>query len=678
MANTSAQMTCRPSGPGRRQVLAQLPCEKHPMRNKHRFSTFCRTTVLASLMAGLIVAGSAITSEAKQAASEATTDIRPDFDPARVESFAGAFLAARTADFDRDYESAVILYTTTLSHDPTNIEVMQRLMVTRFLVGQFAEGLELADQLQDEPGIGRVTATALVANALKNGDLEAAKSYLSPGTATDLDRMTNGLLSAWIRFGEGDPDGAIAMVDDLEGPDWYAIFKAYHGASLAAAAGRIDEARTHFREALTDTVGGGAAPDTYIQAVLGLARLEARAGNRQAALDAIATGETFSPGYQPLAAYRHAIENGADLPEPITTAQQGAASVLFTVNSALSRQGTEEVVSVFLRFAHLLDPQHASTLLMLGNLSQTLERTDEAISFFSSVPETSPMRRNAELQLGLLLAEVGRFDEAKASLSQMIERDPGDIRSYLAYGSILSEAKEYREMADNYDRAIAIIGDIADRSHWNIFFQRGIAYERLKEWETAEPNFRKALDLYPDQPQVLNYLGYSWIDMGINLDEGMEMIEKAVALRPNDGYIVDSLGWAHYRLGEYEKAVSELERAIELRPADPVINDHLGDAYWQVGRRLEAVYQWNRALASEPEEGEVPKIEEKIRSGLPDNANPLPIGAEILEPAEPQTPAGEPANDGDRTDAAPLSPSGPNHAQTGTILPAVSFGASLN
>jgi tetratricopeptide (TPR) repeat protein len=175
-------------------------------------------------------------------------------------------------------------------------------------------------------------------------------------------------------------------------------------------------------------------------------------------------------------------------------------------------------------------------------------------------------------------------------------------------------------MAATYDKAVEIIGPMPKRSDWSIFFQRGIAYERLKKWELAEPNFKKALELVPDQPQVLNYLGYSWVDMNINLDEGLGMIRKAVDLRPDDGYIVDSLGWAYYRLGRYEDAVSELERAVELRAADPTINDHLGDAYWRAGRRLEAIFQWRTALSMKPEESEIPKIKQKIRVGLPELA----------------------------------------------------------
>lgn len=157
-----------------------------------------------------------------------------------------------------------------------------------------------------------------------------------------------------------------------------------------------------------------------------------------------------------------------------------------------------------------------------------------------------------------------------------------------------------------------------DKTNWSLYYVRGIAYERSKQWAKAESDLKLALELAPDQALIMNYLGYSWIDQGVNLDEGMRLIKKAVELKPDDGYIVDSLGWAYFRLGKYEDAVRELERAVELRPQDPVMNDHLGDAYWRVGRRLEARFQWSHAKELKPEPAELPKIEAKLKDGLPD------------------------------------------------------------
>jgi Flp pilus assembly protein TadD len=180
---------------------------------------------------------------------------------------------------------------------------------------------------------------------------------------------------------------------------------------------------------------------------------------------------------------------------------------------------------------------------------------------------------------------------------------------------LLRSKKRFSESVEAYDAAIERIGTIGKR-HWTLLYSRGIALERSSQWLRAEEDFITALRLKPDQPYVLNYLGYSWVDQGINLARAQKMIERAVELRPNDGYIVDSLGWVLYRLGDFPRAAKQLERAVELRPQDPTINDHLGDAYWRVGRAAEARFQWRRALSLDPEPDQVSTIRDKISNGL--------------------------------------------------------------
>ncbi|MCF3630499.1 tetratricopeptide repeat protein [Alphaproteobacteria bacterium LMO-S08] len=175
--------------------------------------------------------------------------------------------------------------------------------------------------------------------------------------------------------------------------------------------------------------------------------------------------------------------------------------------------------------------------------------------------------------------------------------------------------EKYPQAAKAYSAAIERV-KTPQTHHWSLYYARGIAFERAKRWKDSEKDLLKALDLRPDQPYVLNYLGYTWIDQGEQLDRATDMIKKAVSLAPNDGFIADSLGWAYYRQNQYDKAVVELERAVELRPQDPVINDHLGDAYWKVGRKLEAQFQWKRSLSLAPDKDLIPKIQAKLDKGL--------------------------------------------------------------
>ena len=190
----------------------------------------------------------------------------------------------------------------------------------------------------------------------------------------------------------------------------------------------------------------------------------------------------------------------------------------------------------------------------------------------------------------------------------------------MALGNLLRGRKQFKACGDVYSKSIDLISK-PDKQNWLIFYFRGICYERSKQWDRAEADLKKALELYPDQPHVLNYLGYSWVDQGINLDDGMRMIKRAVEQRPDDGYIVDSLGWAFYRISKFDDAVKNLERAVELKPEDPTINDHLGDAYWRVGRTLEAQFQWSHARDLNPEPDDLKKIQEKLRTGLLDETS---------------------------------------------------------
>jgi tetratricopeptide (TPR) repeat protein len=218
------------------------------------------------------------------------------------------------------------------------------------------------------------------------------------------------------------------------------------------------------------------------------------------------------------------------------------------------------------------------------------------------------------------LDALDRADEAEKHLTTLIKQSPDDLEAITGLGNVLRGRKKFAECADVYSKAVALIAK-PEKANWVTFYFRAICYERSKQWPKAEADLKKALELFPEQPHLLNYLGYSWIDQGTNLDEGMAMIKKAVQQRPDDGYIVDSLGWAYYRLGNYEDATKQLERAIELKPEDLTINDHLGDAYWRIGRVLEARFQWAHARDLKPDPEELPKIEAKLKDGLPDETS---------------------------------------------------------
>jgi tetratricopeptide (TPR) repeat protein len=252
----------------------------------------------------------------------------------------------------------------------------------------------------------------------------------------------------------------------------------------------------------------------------------------------------------------------------------------------------------------------------LASVYESTKRYEGAIKTYERIPGDTPIQGSVKVRKALLLNQLDRLGEAKALLERMADESDTDIRALDALGNIMRARKNYDEAITYYDRVIDRIGTPSS-AHWTLFFARGTSYERAKNWPKAEADLQRALKLSPEQPSVLNYLGYSWVDQNKNLRTGMEHIRKAVRLRPDDGHIVDSLGWAHYRLGNFKEAARYLERAVELMPQDPILNDHLGDALWRVGRRREARFQWSQALTLNPEPEDFDKIKSKLTAGLP-------------------------------------------------------------
>lgn len=562
----------------------------------------------ASALIGIFVAaGLAITPAGAQE--------RPE--PVRVDSFAGAYLAARIAETDNDLHSAIAYYDRALAFDPDNRGLQQSLMLALISTGQFDRALTQAEILRDVPEVARFSRLALAVDALHKEDFAAALDLLELPLQSDLDRLITSVAGAWAIAGQGDGEAALAKLDEISGPEWYGVFISYHAGLIAEWAGMNEEAEAAYAATAENVAAGSAAPETFLRALEARARFEQRSGDSEAALSTLDLANEFVAGRIQFDVLREQIESGEDIPPLVDSVTEGVSEILLNLASALNRGGGESFVRLYLQYALALHPESDSVLMQLASAAEQQGEPEEAIELYTRVPDTSAIQRIARIQMGLNLVDLDRHEEAEEMLSALLEEDPDDMRAYLALGGVYHAQEDYRSGAELYERAVGRI-DEPQPEHWNIFYQRGIAYERLKEWERAEPNFKQALELYPDHPQVLNYLGYSWVDMNMNLEEGLDLIKRAVELRPSDGYIVDSLGWAYFRLEQYEDAVRELERAVGLMPYDPILNDHLGDAYWRVGRRLEATYQWRHARDLEPEPDVLEAIEEKLINGLPD------------------------------------------------------------
>ncbi len=525
----------------------------------------------------------------------------------------GSYLAARHAGQQRDAAAAAAYYREALRHDPKNSELLDRTFLSLLVDGEIDEAVKYAERVVQADKTDRVSRLVIGVQALKRKQFPVARRELAQSVRGPITDLTATLLSSWSALGAGDSKAAIAAIDRLAGPDWYAIFKELHAGLISDLAGNQKEAGKRYEHAYK-------LDSSALRVVEAYGSWLSRNRSPKEALGVFEAFDKVLPRHPLVVEAMRKLKAGEKLPPLAPTAQAGAAEALYGLGASLGRRGGEDLGLVYLQLSLYLAPSHPLALLSLADLYESVKKPALAIKVYERIPANSPLHRNAVIQMAANLDALDRADEAEKHLNAIIKEHPDDQEAIMALGNVLRGHKKFAECADVYSKGMATLGT-PEKSNWTLFYFRGICYERSKQWAKAEADLKQALELFPDQPHVLNYLGYSWIDQGINLDEGMDMIKRAVQQRPDDGYIVDSLGWAYYRLGNYEEAAKNLERAIELKPEDPTINDHLGDAYWRVGRVLEAKFQWAHARDLKPEPEELPKIEDKLKNGLPEETS---------------------------------------------------------
>jgi tetratricopeptide (TPR) repeat protein len=528
----------------------------------------------------------------------------------------GSYLAARHAGVERDAASAAAFYRSALRTDPKNNELLDRAFISSVADGDIDEAVKLAERILTVDKSNRVARLVVGVQDLKQKKYPAAQLNINQSIRGPITDLVATLLSSWAMYGTGDLKGAVASIDKLTGPEWYPLFKDLHTGMMYDLAGKEKEAGARFERAYkADDSPMLRVADSYARWMTRNKTDEAAKGIYEAFDKKIARHPLVLEGLRDTKA-------GKKLPPLVDSPQTGAAEALYGIGATLIRRGGEDLALVYLQLALYLAPNHSLGLLSLADLYESVKRPAMAIKVYERVPAGSPLKRNAQIQLATDLDSADRGEEAIKILKEVIAQDPKDLEAIMALGNIERGRKKFADCVQTYSLGIDALPEGNDKSNSVYYYYRGICEERSKQWPKAEADMRKALELQPEQPHVLNYLGYSWIDQGINLDEGMKMIKRAVEQRPDDGYIVDSLGWAYYRIGNYEEAVKNLERAIDLKPEDPTINDHLGDAYWRVGRTLEAKFQWSHARDLKPEPEDLPKIVAKIDNGLPDAPAP--------------------------------------------------------
>jgi tetratricopeptide (TPR) repeat protein len=562
---------------------------------------------LAGVALGIAMLSAPVMVSAETSTQPPVSSVPSAGELARLSS-SGSYLAARHAGVQRDAGAAAAYYRAALRTDPKNGELLQRAFLSVLAEGDVDEAVRLAEQVLTLDRNDRIARLVVGVRALKQKKYPLAKQNLAQSVRGPITDLTATLLGAWASYGANDAKGAIEAIDKLQGAEWYALFKDLHAGLILDLSGNKKEAGKRFERAHK-------LDATALRLVESYGSWLSRNGKADEAVKLFAAFDAQLPRHPLIVEATEALKRNKPLPPLVETTQIGAAEVLYGLGAALGRRGGEDLGLVYLQLALYLAPHQPLALLSLADLYEQMKNPLLAIKVYEHVPQNSPLRRNSEIQLAANLDTLDRTDEAKQRLQKLITERPDDVDAIMALGNILRGRKMFDECARVYSKGISTIAN-PERPNWLIFYFRGICNERDKKWQQAEADLKQALKLFPDQPHVLNYLGYSWIDQGQNLDEGMRMIRRAVEQRPDDGYIVDSLGWAHYRLGNYDEAVKSLERAVELKPDDPTINDHLGDAYWKTGRALEARFQWSHARDLKPEPEDLDKIKKKLEVGL--------------------------------------------------------------
>lgn len=533
--------------------------------------------------------------------------------PVSADSLAGSYLAGRSAAISNDFALAARYYGSAMARDPGNLELMDNAIQAYLALGDIERALPLAKAIAAQGQRSQAARMVITAGLVDDSDFAtlAAQEIQTDGISPWVD----GLVKAWALIGADDVTAAMTQFDGISSDAGMRGVVMYHKALAYATIGDYASAEGLFAQ---DAPGAAARTRRGV-----IARVEvlSQLGRNDEAVQTIA--KAFNGSTDPeLDSIIARLEAGEALPfTQAPTARAGLAEVFYTFAALLrAEQASEYYTLLYARIARYLRPDHVDALLLTADLLEGLGQYPLAIAEYRGVPDTDPAYHVAELGRAAALRRLDKADQAIEVLEQLT-RSHGEMAVvHSTLGDILRAQDEDQAAIEAYTRALDLTGKDDNRA-WFLYFSRGIAYSQDGDSVAAEEDFRAALAINPDQPQVLNYLGYSLVEEQRKLDEALDMIERAVAASPNSGYIVDSLGWVYYRLGRYDEAVGQMERAVELEAVDPVVNDHLGDVYWAVGRKREAQFQWKRALsfidfAQTDTEADPDRIRRKLEVGL--------------------------------------------------------------
>ena len=525
----------------------------------------------------------------------------------QAEAFS-TYLSARFAAGEHDLPQAAQYYGKALANDPGNTSLLNLSFFYAVTSGDMENAAKHAQSTVAVTPDERSARLTLAVMALKRKDYVEARKHVSLSAKGPFSVLTLSLFDAWAAAAQRDEAGMQKDLQSLLEQAGTENMAAFHTALLQDYLGKPAAAEAAYKKALGTGVPSPRSLEAYGRFLERAGRTEEAVKLYRSHLGDGGLSSVIVPGMARIAAKERPeslVRNPAD----------GAAETLFGIAASLTDGQSADVSILYLRMALYLRPDLGLAQVLLADRFETLRKFDVAIEIYRSIQPSSPYYRMAQVQAALDLQRMGKNEEAIASLKKLAASAPNDSESWVALGDTYRASNMFAEAVDAYNRAEKAIARPAKRD-WTMFYARAMAKEKIKRLDESEADIQTALKLSPDQPELLNYLGYSWVDRGRNVPQALTMLEKARSLRPYDGYIVDSVGWAYFKLGRYQEAATTLAAAVLLVPGDPTINDHLGDALWHAGKRIDARFQWNHALTFSDADTDKAAIERKLKTGL--------------------------------------------------------------
>ena len=525
------------------------------------------------------------------------------------DGFVGPYLAAKHAISHSNFNTASNYYEKVLDKDPTNLTLLGEALFSSIGQGDFKNAEKIAKHYVLIGGKSTASNLILDANLIIKGDFRSVLMNINrSGRANPL---TDRLVKAWALIGKGEMTQAKLEFNKISKNINFQQQARYHEALAVAMVGDFEEAEKIFSGQKYGVI------DLDVRGVEAYAQILIQVNKKKLALELIEDelSKSFNPHF-PLIDLKNKIQEDLLIDyDFITNPKQGIAEVYLTIAKLLKNKIEHNQVLLLSRIAEYLRPEYPTIVLQVANVLENLQQYDLALDSYSSVNPKNPNYLLAELGRAKNLALLNRESESIEVLKSLSKSHYDNVVVHSSLGNMLRETDRDIEALEAYSTAINL-ANLRNQPRWPIYFYRGILYEKQKNFVKMESDFREALKISPNQPDVLNFLGYALVEQRKKLPEALQMIKMAVSEKPKSGYIIDSLGWVFYRLSKYELAIEPMERAVELLPVDPIINDHLGDVYWKVGRKREAKFQWKRSLSFFPNEVDAERIRQKLKLGL--------------------------------------------------------------